>query len=145
MPGATACDWFDVHMPVELGSQVREKWAGLLTDGFAITNETAHRVELESPDLSLLVSHDPRGEIGVRAFRTGTDQHLGWSYTGMVGRADVGRLLEVALTEMRSHPAILTGDTDFYEAIAREKAVKTQAWADYYAKCGPRPGEKRLP
>jgi hypothetical protein len=132
-------------MTVELGSLVREKWAALLAERFDITQEDPHRVELESPNLDLLVVHDPRGEVEVRAFRPGTDQHNGWSYTGMVGRADVGRLLDIALGEMRADPAILAGDVAYYEAMARDKAATAQAWTEYYARRGPRPGDRHLP
>jgi hypothetical protein len=132
-------------MTVELGSLVREKWATLLAEGFSISNEDAHRVELESPNLALIVAHDPRGEVEVRAFRPGTNQHYGWSYTGMVGRADVGRLLEIALGEMRADPAILAGDAEFYAEVATEKEATAHAWTEYYAKRGPRPGDRHLP
>jgi hypothetical protein len=132
-------------MTVELGWLVREKWSSLLAQGSAISNEDAHGVELESPNLALVVAHDPRGEVEVRAFRPGTDQHYGWSYTGMVGRADVGRLLELALDEMRADPAILAGDAQFYATVAREKEATVHAWAEYHAGRGPRPGDRNLP
>jgi len=132
-------------MTVELGSLVREKWAALLAEGFDIGQEDAHRVELESSNLDLVVVHDPRGEVEVRAFRPGTEQRYGWSYTGMVGRADVGRLLEIALAEMRAEPAILAGDSEFYAAMARDKEATAQAWTEYYARRGSRPGDRHLP
>lgn len=132
-------------MTVELGSLVRETWAALLAEGFDITQEDAHRVELKSPNLDVLVVHDSRGELAVRAFRPGTDEHCGWSYTGMVGRADVGRLLDIALGEMRSDPAIVAGDVAYYETLARDQTATAQAWTEYYARRGPRPGERHLP
>lgn len=132
-------------MTVELGSLVREKWAALLAGGFAISNEDAHRVELESPNLALVVVRDPRGEVEVRAFRPGTDQHYGWSYSGMVGRADVGRLLELALAKMRADPLVLAGDAEFYTKMAREKEATAHAWTEYAARRGPRPGDRHLP
>jgi len=39
-------------MTVELGSLVREKWAALLADCFDISQKDAHRVELESSNLT---------------------------------------------------------------------------------------------
>jgi len=131
-------------MTVELGSLVREKWAALLAEGFDISQENARRVDLESSNLNLVVVHDPRGEVEVRAFRPGTDQRYGLSYTGMVGRADVGRILDIALAEMRAEPAILAGDAEFYAAEARDKKATAQAWTDYYARRGPRPGDRHL-
>ena len=131
-------------MTVDLGSLVRDRWAALLAEGFAISNEDAHRVELKSADVALVVTHDPR-EVEVRAFRPGTDQHYEWSYAGMVGRADVGRLLEIALTEMRAEPAVLAGDAEFYTAMARDKESTAHAWTEYYARRGPRPGDRHLP
>jgi hypothetical protein len=132
-------------MTVEFGSLVRQNWAALLTEGFDITRENANLVELESPKLAIVIAHDPRGEIDVRAFRPGTEQHHGWAYTGMVGRADVGRLLQLALVEMRRDPAILAGDAEFYAAVARDNEATSRAWADYYARRGPRPGDRHLP
>ena len=132
-------------MTVVLASLVREEWATLLAQGFSISNEDAHRVELTSPNLALVVTHDPRGEVEVRAFRPGTNQHYGWSYTGMVGRADVRRLLEIALVEMRADPAILAGDVEFYAEVAREKEATAHAWTVFAAGRGPRPREGKLP
>ena len=132
-------------MTVELGSLVREKWAALLAEGFAMSNEDAHRVELESSNLALVVVHDPRGEVEVRAFRPGTDQLYGWSYSGMVGRADVRRLLEIALAEMRADPAILSGEAEFYATMAREKEATAHVWTEYATRRGPRPGDRHLP
>jgi hypothetical protein len=132
-------------MTVELGSLVREKWAPLLAEGFAVRNEENYRVELESPTLALVVTPDPRGEIEVRAFRHGTEEHYGWSYNGMVGRADVGRLLEIALQEMRADPAMLRGDPEFYAGVALDKQASAQAWADFHAGLGPRPSTRQLP
>jgi hypothetical protein len=77
-------------------------------------------------------------------FRTGSERLYGWSYTGIVGRASVGRLLEIALARMREEPAILRGDADFYEELAITKKAKAHALAEYYAGRGPRPG-RHLP
>jgi hypothetical protein len=132
-------------MTVVLASLVREAWATLLAEGFSISSEDAHRVELTSPNLALVVTHDPRGEVEVRAIRPGTNQHYGWSYTGMVGRADVARLLEIALGKMRADPAILAGDPDFYAEVARQKEATAQAWTEFAAGRGPRPRERKLP
>jgi hypothetical protein len=128
-----------------LGALVRETWASLLAEGFDIAAEDAHRVALASPHLSVVAVHDPRGEVEVRVFRQGTEPPYGWSYTGMVGRASVGRLLELALAEMRAEPAILNGDPEFYATVARDKEADARAWTDYYAGQGPRPGARHLP
>jgi hypothetical protein len=45
----------------------------------------------------------------------------------MVGTASDGRLLPVALAEMRAEPAILDGDRDFYELLGTENEAGSQA------------------
>jgi len=127
------------------GDLVREHWASLLAEGFAIACENALRLELESPEVDVVVEHDPRGEVEVRVSRPGTEQGYGWSYTGMVGKATVGRLLEIALVEMRADPAILSGDPEFYDALATEKRASAHAWTEFYAVTGPRPVTRHLP
>ncbi len=132
-------------MTERLGALVREKWASLLSEGFKLAEEDTYRVAVESPEVGVIAVHDPRGEVDVCAFRHGTEPRYGWSYTGMVGRASVGRLLEIALAEMRAEPAILNGDPGFYATVARDKKATAKAWTDYYAGQGPRPGTRHLP
>jgi hypothetical protein len=127
------------------GLLVREKWASLLSQGFGVADESEYLVTLESPDLSIIAVHDPRGEVAVSVFRRGIDEHYGWSYSGMVGKASVDRLLEIALAEMRADPEILDGDPEFYATVARDKKAAAHAWTDYYARRGPRPVTRHLP
>jgi hypothetical protein len=127
-----------------LGALLREKWASLLAAGFEIVEEDLHLVLLRSSNVSIRAVHDPRGEVDIDVFRTGGDRISGWSYTGIVGRASVGRLLEIALAEMSEEPAILRGDAEFYEALAIKNQARAQALTEYYAGRGPRPG-RHLP
>jgi len=131
-------------MTERLGALVREKWASLLAEGFDIADEETNWVALESSDLGVVVAHDPRGEVDVFVFPRGTEQRYGWSYTGMVGTASVGRLLEIAL-KMRAEPAILRGDPAFYASLAQDKQSTARAWTAYHAGQGPRPGKRHLP
>jgi hypothetical protein len=124
---------------------VREQWASLLAEGFAIADESAHGLELKSEYVDVVVADDPRGEVEVRVFRPGTEQGYGWSYTGMVGRTSASRLLEIALAEMRADPAILRGDPHFYDTLAEEKRASAQAWTKFYSGHGPRPVTRDLP
>jgi hypothetical protein len=127
-----------------LGALVREKWSSLLDEGFEIVEEDRHLLLLRSSIVTARVVHDPRGEVDIDVFPTGGDRLYGWSYTGMVGRASVGRLLEIALAQMREEPAILRGDADFYEALAVEKRARAHDLTEYYAGRGPRP-RRHLP
>lgn len=128
-----------------LSALVRDKWSSLLGQNFEITDEDPHRVALESHAVRVVAVHDPRGEVDVAVSPRNREWPQRWSYAGMVGTASVGRLLELALIAMRSEPAILNGDPDFYERLGRENEVSSQAWTDYYAGRGPRPGGKHLP
>jgi hypothetical protein len=136
--------WFDGRVTEGLGALVREKWASLLAEEFEIAEEDPHRVSLKSSVVNVRAVLDPRGEVDIDVFRTGSERLYGWSYTGIVGRASVGRLLEIALARMREEPAILRGDADFYEELAITKKAKAHALAEYYAGRGPRPG-RHLP
>lgn len=123
-----------------LGVLVREKWSALFDEGFEITEEDAHLLLLKSVADTVRVVFDPRGEVDIDVFRTGSDRLYGWSYTGIVGRASVGRLLEIALGQMREDSAILRGDAEFYEALADEKRARADDLTEYYAGRRPRPG-----
>jgi hypothetical protein len=123
---------------------LREKWASLLDEGFELIEERSGVVLLKSSKVSVRVVLDPRGELDVDVFPTGTEPHHGWAYTGIVGRASVGRLLEIALAQMRSEPAILAVEADFYDALAAEKTLRAHEMTEYYAGRGPRPG-RQLP
>lgn len=57
----------------------------------------------------------------------------GWSYSGMVGRASVSRLLELALAEMQAEPAVLRGDINFYGELAERQSACSQEWTAYYS------------
>ena len=89
--------------------------------------------------------HDMRGEVDVSVSPRNREWPQRWSYAGMVGRASVGRLLELALVDMIAEPAILAGDPDFYERLGMGNAASSHAWTEYYAGRGPRPGDKHLP
>jgi hypothetical protein len=126
-----------VRVTEELGALVCEKWTSVLEDGFEIVDQRAGVVELRSATVCIRVVLDPRGEVDVDAYPVGGDPHLGWAYTGIVGRASAGRLLEVALEQMRREPEVLRGDLAFYEEIARQRAAEAHALNEFYA--GPRP------
>lgn len=132
-------------MSDDLNALVREKWASVLNAGFDVTGERPEVLTLESSNVRVVVAHDPRGEVDVRVYPLDRERWDGWSYTGFVGRASVGRLLELALAEMQAEPAILRGDAEFYARLATENLADRQAWTEYYARRGPRPGRRKLP
>jgi hypothetical protein len=132
-------------MAATFSALVRDKWAPLLAEDFTITCDDAQRVVLESSNVRVVAVHDPRGEVDVSVVPRGGEWPAEWSYSGMVGAASVGRLLETALAEMRAEPAVLDGDPDFYERLARENGGKSVAWTAYYSGRGPRPGNRQLP
>lgn len=87
--------------------------------------------------------YGPPGEVEVRAFRLASaDPYEIWIYTGMVGRASVDRLLEIALEQMRANPAILSGDQAYYVGIGIERRQRAKAWTAYYEGKGPQPTGK---
>lgn len=136
--------WFDVRVTEDLGALVRDKWTWVLEDGFEIVDERPGVVELRSANVCIRAVLDPRGEIDVDAYPVGGDRHLGWAYTGIVGTASAGRLLEIALEQMRHEPAILRGERTFYEALARHRAAEAHALNEFYAGRGSNPRPNRM-
>jgi hypothetical protein len=124
----------------DFAAAVGHEFAFLVTKlGFAVTRETDHIVELETPTLRVQAVWDPRGEVAVNVSRRGDDRYAEWSYTGMVGRASIERLLEIARARIQAEPAILAGDRDFYDDLATTRRHSAQEWTAYYAGTGPRP------
>ena len=123
---------------------MREKWSSLLAEGFEIVEEDDRVLLMRSSVVTIRAVHDPRGEIDIDVFLTGSERLYGWSYTGIVGTASARRLLEIALAQMREEPPILRGDAEFYETLAAKNRARAEALTEYYAGRGPRPG-RRLP
>ena len=132
-------------MTDRLGAVVREKWSPLLLQDFTIQAEEPGRVVLGSADVQVVVVHDPRGEVEVYVQLKGGDWPVRWSYSGVVGTASLGRLLEIALAEMRAEPKILSGDPDYFEKLGGKNAAESHALTEYAAGRGPRPGNRHLP
>ena len=84
----------------------------LARHGFEVTSEDTCCVETVSQRLQARAVFDPRGELDVEVFPLGFQTWAGWSFTGMVGRASLKRLLELAVEQMQSDPRILEGDPD---------------------------------
>jgi hypothetical protein len=140
--------WLDRSVPnASFPDLVRSRFDFLLTDHeFEITEEQDHDVCLESSRLRVRALHDPRGEVVVNVTRVGHDDgHERWTYAGMVGRASVDRLLEIAAERMRENSAILAGDAAFYEQLGREHRQTAEEWTAYSARKGPRPRRGPLP
>lgn len=100
---------------------------------------------LESAAVRVVAIHDPRGEVDVTVAPLGADWRKRWFYSGLVGTASVGRLLEIALAKMRAEPAVLEGDPHFYERLGADNEANAHEWAEYHAGRGPRPGDGYLP
>ena len=150
LKGAHGC--FDVSVATEaLGDLVRSELTFLLDEhDFAVLREDEYIVELESPTLCAQVVWDPRGEVDVNVRRRGVerfgDARYGqWSYVGMVGRASVPRLLQLAGERLRAEPRVLQADDDYFDQLAVEQRQEAQEWTAYYSRKGPRPRRGQLP
>ena len=106
-------------------------------DGFMAT--------FENDVLRLQVVHDPRGQVDVRVARRNSPTAGVWTYTGMVGRASVKRLLERAADALLGEPTVLIGDPAYFDALASAQAAESAAWTAYYSRKGPRPRTGKLP
>ena len=134
-------------MPREsFANAVRDKLAFLLTEhGFRVVHEDAHCVRLESVSLCAEAVWDPRGEVTISVFQRGYRDSGTWSYTGMVGRASIPRLLEIAAERIRAQEQMLLGDDAFFEILAEEQRQASEALTAYYSRKGPRPRTGQLP
>jgi hypothetical protein len=141
---AAKAQCLDASVTATLPNLVRDRWASLLRDdAFTVVDEDENRVVLTSPDVRIEAVSDPGGEVSVAVCRHEQESWQGWAYAGMVGRASVARLLELALEEMQADPAILRGDTAFYQALSERATADAEEWTLYAAKRGPRPGRDR--
>ena len=131
-------------MTATLAELVRDRWAVLLQDGdFAITEEEEGVVLLTSGEVRIVATRSSRGEVSVDVHRHDQEPWQGWSYEGMVGTASIGRLLELALAEMRADPAVLRGDRALFADLQERAAAETEAWTAFCAGEGPRPKRRR--
>lgn len=126
---------------------VRRELAFLFDEhGFRMTEANSHVVLLMSPALGVQAVWDPRGEVYVAVFRREAGVPAeGWSWTGMVGKASVPRLLEMAGERMRAESWVLAADAAKYEELAIRKRRESREWTDYYSRKGPRPRSGHLP
>jgi hypothetical protein len=125
---------------------VREQFALLLSEhDFVVVEAAADEVVLESPRLRTRAVLSPRGELDVHVFPKGSQEWEGWSYSGMVGRASVKRLLALALENLLEDPRIVAGDPAFFERLASERKAESEALTAHAEGKGPRPSKRRLP
>lgn len=132
-------------MTDSLGAHLRVEWAALLVRGFRIAEEDSSRVVLNSGDVRVVASASPRGEVDVTVAPLGSAWPRQWAWSGMVGRASVARLLELALEQLRADPAILGGDPAFYDGLATANKHASTAYTTWAGGNGPRPSTRRLP
>lgn len=83
--------WILRHDPT-LGSVPR--WVSP-PSGRSRRNDAMSVVQVATRKMRGRAALDPRGEIDVDAYPVDGDRDLGWAYTGIVGRATAGRLLEI--------------------------------------------------
>lgn len=116
----------------------------LTEHGFTLVETRGrHTVVFDSTRLRASFTYDPRGELDVDVYLIGTQHWEGWTYCGMVGRAPLERLLELALIEMFADPRTLSGDASYYEHLAVENAARRAELTAYYSGNGPKPGRRR--
>ena len=123
---------------------VARELAPLLSDhGFRLVSDSDYLVRFESETLGAEADFDPRGEVVVGVFRLGREAPWErWTYSGMVGRASVSRLLEIACERLTAEEAILRGEPSFFDRLAAEKRELAEEWTAYYSGKGPQPTGK---
>jgi hypothetical protein len=116
--------------------------------GFRIAESGREVVRFESPSVVVIASfYDGEGgQLDVTAQRANeTDRHASLILGGMVGRASVARVLQIAAEKLRANEPALQGDESYYRRLGEERRRESEAWMAYYAGKGPRPATGRLP
>jgi hypothetical protein len=123
---------------------VARELAPLLSEhGLRLVSEDEFLVRFESATLGAEADFDPRGEVVVGVFRLGREAAWErWTYSGMVGRASVPRLLEIACERLTAEDAVLRGDEEFFDRLSTEKREAAAKWTAYYSGKGPQPTGK---
>lgn len=136
---------FDGQVTDLLGAHIREQWATLLDQGFTIASDDSSRVVLDSGEVQIVCTASPRGEVEVTVAPLGSHWPRQWAWAGMVGRAELARVLELALEQLRKDPAVIGGDTAFYDDLAATNAETSSAYTRWAEGKGPHPNTRRLP
>ena len=108
-------------MTSALTDLVRRQFAPLLEQGWTIAEQSDGFVRMSSNTLVAQFALDPRGELNVSVTPAGVEQRLGWTYSGIVGRASVERLVEIAHDKMLEDPRVLSGDAAYFAELAEER------------------------
>lgn len=138
--------WFDGLVTADLPSLVADKFAPLVVNqGFRVVEQDRALVVLESESLRCRVAFDPRGELDVSLTLPEQKPWEGWSYVGMTGRADLPRLLEIALERMEEDPRLFAADQAHYEEIAGQRRAETERLNAQARGETVKPREHRLP
>jgi hypothetical protein len=126
---------------------VQREFAFLITEhGFRLTSDEDRRVRFESSTVGVTATFDPRGEIEVRVAQLGRERGFGTlSLDAMVGRASMSRVVELLAERLCQHDDALRGETAYFEKLADQQRVESEAWTAYYAGQGPPPSTGRLP
>ena len=126
-------------MTATLPDLVRDRWSPLLDGDFTVAKEEDGLVLLTSPEVRIVATHSPRGEVSVAVHRHDQEPWHGWSYEGVVGTASIGRLLELALEKMLEDPAVLQGEHARFADLQERAVANAEAWTAYYAGEAPKP------
>ena len=111
-----------------------------------MVDECDHVVRLQSPTLGAQATVDPRGEVAIEVYRLGHEDPFDrWTWSGMVGRASLTRVLEIAMERLQADEAVLRGDSTYFDQLAMENKRISEEWTAYYAGKGPRPQTGKLP
>lgn len=103
----------------DLSAAVSRELAFLIRDhGVHLVSGNEVCLRLESALVGVEMRNDPREGMEVEAFRLGHESvHERSRYSGMIGRAQVLRLLQIAGERMRSVSGVIEGDPAPYACL----------------------------
>jgi hypothetical protein len=100
-------------------------------------------VRFESADVEVSVSYfPPEGQVDLFARLRRRDRYEEFVWSGMVGRASLARLVQLAAKALRGNAEALSGGELYYRRLGEARRRKAEEWTAFYQGKGPQPRGK---
>jgi hypothetical protein len=121
---------------------VEHEFAFLIDDrDFRLATASGEVVRFASPRVEVQLSYHPsEQQVDLAAYPVGErDPYTRFVWRGMVGRASVERLVQLAAAALRANEPALSGDDAYYRELGAEQRQDAEAWTAFCAGQGPQP------
>jgi hypothetical protein len=109
--------------------------------GFELAAASDEGVRFISPFVEVWLSYYPsEWQVDLAASPIGADDpYTRFVWSGMVGRASVERLVQLAVAALLANESALSGDGPYYRELGAAQRREAEAWTAFYAGHGPQP------